>query len=456
MTDMNEFDPEEVDERNQRLIQDLRRLYSTRTQVARQLARVQQRLFHSSNMTLHGDVSHRPQSLSLGTQQTKTSTVSWQRRVRPRHLSMLAAAVCAALLVGSLILVLHLARQNSTGVPGSSSDQPKDVISLHMIDATNGWALTANAVLRTTDGGSHWTNITPPHTSFSQGSVADFQSASLAWVTTGQTNAATVLILRTTDGGQTWQQSMVQASFVRQMTFIDAQHGWILSGKENAAGAAAETVSVFRTTDGGQTWQSISIALFADATPPGHLPYGGQKSGIRFLNTTTGWVTGTVTMNELAWLYITHDGGQTWYQQMLPMPSGVPTAQLTILPPTFFSATDGILPVKFTDLITGKGLATVIYATRDGGMTWKPTSSVPVALSTSNFLNMGQGWMTDGTALFRTNDGGQHWIRLAANTNFTNVTQLDFVSDAIGWAVRNRGNGSSLLLKTIDGGQTWA
>jgi len=51
------------------------------------------------------------------------------------------------------------------------------------------------------------------------------------------------------------------------MTFIDAQHGWILSGKEDAAGAAAETVSVFQTTDGGQTWQSISTALFADATP---------------------------------------------------------------------------------------------------------------------------------------------------------------------------------------------
>ena len=152
MADTNELAPEEVDERNQRLIQDLRRLYPTRTQVVRPLARVQQRLFYSSDMTLHGDVSHRPQSLSQGTQQTKTSTVSWQRRVWPRHLSILAAVVCAALLVGSLILVLHLARQNSTGVLGSSSDQPKDVITLHMIDATNGWALQ-NAVLRTTDGG---------------------------------------------------------------------------------------------------------------------------------------------------------------------------------------------------------------------------------------------------------------------------------------------------------------
>ncbi|HEY6406244.1 MAG TPA: hypothetical protein VIY29_02130, partial [Ktedonobacteraceae bacterium] len=356
MAETNELVPEEVDERNKLLIQDLHRLYPTATQVAQPLARIQQRLLHSSAETLHSDVSPRPQSLPQGTRQKGTSTVRVKGRVWQRHLGTLAAVVCAALLVGSLILVLQLARQNSTGGAGSSTHQPESVTSLRMIDATNGWALTASAVLRTTDGGSHWRNVTPPQTSLSQGSTADFFTASLAWVVTQQANAATVHILRTTDGGQTWQQSMVQTSSVKQMTFIDAQHGWILSGKEYAAGVAAESVSVLRTADGGQTWQRISTALFADTTPPGHLPYGGQKSGIRFLNTTTGWVTGTVTLNNLAWLYITHDGGQSWFQQMLPMPSGVPAAQLSIRPPTFFSATDGVLPVRFSDFITGKSI----------------------------------------------------------------------------------------------------
>jgi photosystem II stability/assembly factor-like uncharacterized protein len=454
MGDTNELIPEEVDELNQRLIQDLRRLYPSGTQVSQPLARVQQRLFHSYDETLHGDLSPRPQSLSrgtLGTQQRKTRTVSAGGRVWPRHLGTLAAVACAALLVGSLIVVLQLARQNSTGGAGSSLHQPEAVTSLHMLDATNGWALTASAVLRTTDGGSHWRNVTPPHMSFSQGSIADFFTVSLAWIAVPQAGAAAVHNWRTTDGGQSWQQSMVQASSVKQMTFTDAQHGWILSGKEYAAGVAAEPVSVLRTADGGQTWQSISTALFADTTPPGHLPYGGQKSGIRFLNTTTGWVTGNVTLNNLAWLYITHDGGQSWFQQTLPMPSGVPAAQLSILAPTFFSATDGVLPVRFSDLITGKSVATVIYTTHDGGTTWQATIPVPIALEASSFLDGQQGWITDGSSLYGTSDGGQHWTKRIPGGSFTNVTQLDFVSSTLGWALNGQG-----LLKTIDGGQTWA
>ncbi|HEY6407441.1 MAG TPA: hypothetical protein VIY29_08235 [Ktedonobacteraceae bacterium] len=448
MADTTELTHEEVDERNQRLIQDLRRMYPANTQVAQPIARIQQRLFHSSNEALYSDGSPPPPLLSQGTLPARISTVSVKGRSWQRHLSTLAAAVCAALLVGALILVLNLAHQNRTG---SSSQQPEVVTSLHMIDATTGWALTANKVLRTTDGGNHWMDVTPLHTPLSRGSIADFQTASLAWIAIRQANTATELIVRTTDGGQTWQQSMVQAPFVKQMTFIDAQHGWILSGKENAAGVPAESVSVLRTTDGGQIWQSISSALFADVTPPGQLPYGGQKSGIHFLNTTTGWVSGTVTLNDLAWLYVTHDGGSTWQHQTLPLPKDVPSAQLSIQSPLFFSALDGILPVGFTDLATGKGLATVIYATHDGGTTWQTTTAVPIALVAVSFFDLQHGWMTDGTTLFVTSNGGQHWTKLAANTNFKNITQLDFVSSAIGWAI----NGQRML-KTVDGGQTWA
>lgn len=63
--------------------------------------------------------------------------------------------------------------------------------------------------------------------------------------------------------------------------------------------------------------------------------------------------------------------------------------------------------------------------------------------------------MTDGTVLLVTSDGGQHWTRLAVSTNFKHVTELDFVSATLGWAISDQGNGSSFLLKTRDGGQTW-
>jgi photosystem II stability/assembly factor-like uncharacterized protein len=455
MADTHELIPEEVDEQNQRLIQDLRRMYPTSAQVAQPLARVQQRLFHSGDGTQQDEVSTPPPQLPQRTLQARGSTVKPKGKTWQRRFGTLAAAVFAALLVGTLILVLNLAHKSSTGGAGTPLNQTVAITSLHMIDATTGWALAGKAVLRTTDGGNHWKDVTPAGHLLAPGSATDFLTASMAWIATPQADKTTTQLFHTSDGGQTWKQSTIQTGFVRQMTFIDAQHGWLLSGKENAAGVPAEAVSVFQTTDGGNTWQSVSAALFSDATPPGHLPYGGQKSGIRFVNASTGWVTGTVMLNNLAWLYVTHDGGSTWHQQTLPLPPDVPPAQLLIQPPTFFSVTDGLLPVRFADLLTSRGIATVIYVTHDGGTTWRSTMAVSASMSTSHFLDMQHGWLTDGTNLFVTSDGGQHWAKLTPSANFKRVTILDFVSQSTGWAISNQGDGSSFLLKTTDGGQTW-
>lgn len=325
-----------------------------------------------------------------------------------------------------------------------------------MIDLTTGWALSEHAVLRTTDGGLQWKNVTPPNTLLTRESIADFLTASLAWVAISQADGTTTQVLRTTDSGRTWQQSMVHATFFRQITFIDSQHGWIISGWR-PAGGPAEAVSVFRTSDGGKTWRNVASALPAstDLPPPGHLPFGGQKSGIRFLNTSTGWVTGTVMANDLAWLYVSHDGGSTWYQQSLPLPPGVPSAQLSLASPTFFSVTDGILPVIFSDGVTGRGIATDIYMTHDGGTIWKSSRPLATVFSTIDFVDMRHGWVTDGMVLYRTSDGGQHWAKLSPGANFKQITNLSFVSSTTGWAVGGQSDASSFLLKTADGGTTW-
>jgi photosystem II stability/assembly factor-like uncharacterized protein len=330
------------------------------------------------------------------------------------------------------------------------------LISLHMIDLTTGWALSEHAILRTSDGGLQWKNVTPPHTLLTRKSIAEFLTASLAWIATSQANGTTTQVLRTTDGGQTWQQSTIQAAFLKQTTFIDSQHGWILSGW-GTQGGPAEAVSVFRTSDGGKTWSNVASALPAstDMPPPGHLPFGGQKSGIHFLNVSTGWITGTVVVNDLAWLYVSHDGGSTWYQQSLSLSPGVPSAQLSLISPTFFSATDGILPVIFSDGLSGKGIATDIYVTHDGGTTWESTTPLAAIFDTINFVDMQHGWATDGTVLYSTGDGGQHWAKLSPGANFKQITSLSFASSTTGWAISRQSTTSSFLLKTTDGGKTW-
>jgi photosystem II stability/assembly factor-like uncharacterized protein len=296
--------------------------------------------------------------------------------------------------------------------------------------------------------------VTPPGTTLTQSSIADFPTASLASIATPQANEATTQVLHTADGGQTWQQATIQMPFPRQISFIDSQHGWILAAVR-PPGGAAEPVSVFRTTDGGKTWVNVATALFSDTTPAGRLPYGGQKSGMHFLNALTGWVTGTTTLPNLAWLYVTHDGGSTWHQQTLPMPPAMPSAQLSILSPSYFSAADGILPVIFSNVTTDSDIATSIYTTHDGGQTWQSTLPVSAALRILSFVDMQRWWASDGTILYSTGDGGNHWTKLSPGGNFKNIVQLDFISDTDGWAISSTASASSSLLKTVDGGRTW-
>jgi photosystem II stability/assembly factor-like uncharacterized protein len=470
MADFDELLPEEADERDQRLMHDLRRMYRTDTQTIEHLARVRHRLPINDDSSVNDRESGQQHYTPPAIQHVQSSTRnaehprfavagerSWHRR-----LGVLAAVLLTALLVGSLLLVLSLARRSSEGTPGNTTNPSKlvggsgSLNALHMIDPTTGWALSEHAVLRTTDGGLHWRNVTPPNTLLTRESIVEFLTASLTWVATSQANGTTTQVLRTTDGGQTWQQSTLQATFLRQITFIDSEHGWILSGW-GATGGPAEAVSVFRSSDGGKTWSNVANALPAstDMPPPGHLPFGGQKSGIHFLNVSTGWITGTVVVNDLAWLYVSHDGGSTWFQQSLSLPPGVPSAQLSLLSPTFFSATEGILPVIFSDGVTGRGMATVIYVTHDGGTTWKSTTPLAAVFGTIDFVDMQHGWATDGMVLYNTSDGGQHWVKLSPGANFQQITHLSFVSSTTGWAIGRQSNTSAFLLKTTDGGKTW-
>ena len=49
-----------------------------------------------------------------------------------------------------------------------------------------------------------------------------------------------------------------------------------------------------------------------------------------------------------------------------------------------------------------------------------------------------------------------NWIKLSPGGSFQHITQLDFVSSNIGWAIGATASNALTLLKTVDGGHTWA
>lgn len=325
-----------------------------------------------------------------------------------------------------------------------------------MLDIHNGWALTDTRVLHTTDGATSWQDVTPKYTQQGQTRiVGDFLTTSSAWITILQgNNAATTPLYRTTNAGATWQLASIQTApiSVVSLDFITTQNGWLLTSEGGAAGS--EGVDIWRTTNSGATWTKVASANPTNDNKPGALPFGGDKTGMSFINATTGWVTGTEPRDNFVWLYVTHDGGSNWQHQTLPLPAQGTSVQIVLQQPAFFTATDGIMPAT----IASNASNTYIYSTHDAGTTWNFTSPLAASSSETDFIDVSHGWVVSGNnnnVLYTTSDSGQHWTKLSPGTNFTNIASLDFVTSEVGWAISNDGTHPAILLKTINGGVTW-
>ncbi len=322
--------------------------------------------------------------------------------------------------------------------------------SLDMLDETNGWGLTYQNVLSTTDGGSQWTDVTPPGFSGPGAPYGFFLDRNSAWIISPDSqdiNSGT--LFHTVDSGKTW--SSVKASFGGgSFQFLDATHGWNEFAADCGAGSCGG--SLFQTSDGGNTWKEL-IKINQDSNDnPKALPLSGDKTGVAFADLLHGWATGFEPADNYAWLFATQDGGKTWSHQDLSIPASYRPAQLMTYPPRFFTAQDGLLPVS---LFSGDKSARLFYATRDGGKTWTPSSPVEIS-GVYSFISMDDIWVWDGKTLISTQDGGKTWTTIQTNVDLSQtITQLDFVTQEVGWVITMDANGAGSLLKTQDGGKTW-
>lgn len=324
-------------------------------------------------------------------------------------------------------------------IPGTLVPSPL-IRSLNMLDALNGWAIGDGYVLRTTDGGVTWYNVLPTS------GRAYFPNASRAWVLSGN------VLYRTTDGGRTWSQNEVPFSGGHIQVINDA-NGFVMSGEPS--GMHKHAVDLYQTTDGGATWTLKYTNNPLVPNPGTGLPFGGNKSGMSFRDTLRGWVSGEIPTNGFVYLYKTMDGGTTWAQQNLTLPSGYSNAFISAGLPKFFNANDGVLPVWMTLDVGKRDL--FIYVTRDGGSTWTRTAGFSRQGWNADFISLTEGftWNINGYLQTTKNSGGS-WTQVASNVNFgDDIPIMDFVSATTGWVVQNQVNGVRPLYRTLDGGKTW-
>lgn len=355
------------------------------------------------------------------------------------------------------------------------------VESIRMLDRKNGWAQSTAAIFKTTNGGETWETVLEAD---SMG-IADicFDSLTSAWAVFAGDDTTQVSILRTADGGATWTRAnLAQGEPVEwaSLSLSSPDTGWLILVPLH--GSSSSPGDLYRTRDGGSSWQRVrstserprdgydDYAPSELARPQSWLFCGGE---VGFRNAADGWLVGNFVSTGPFCLFATHDGGRRWELQRLPLPASFQSGRVEPrgLPKFFPSGgNDGIIVTELSEADM------VVYATRDGGRHWRPTTPVREG-AVSEFISARQGWAWSPEphdsdyagpvkgVLYRTENGGLSWRPVRAQngldkflTHGEEVTQLDFVDSEYGWALvrvgEQRGAPSSLL-KTTDGGETW-
>ena len=327
-----------------------------------------------------------------------------------------------------------------------------DIVFLHMLGELDGWAISDTAILRTTDGGSTWYNVSPQGvTEFGYGTANTFLSASQAWVMVADASnpAGSGLLYRTNDGGFTWITYPIPFGG-GDLAFADENNGWMMAYLGVAAGSMG--VSIYKTEDGGATWTQAYTNDPNLANASDSLPLGGIKDNLTPLDAQRAWVGGVIYAPEKFYLYKTPDGGQSWTPQSMSAAPGMQGTELAIdNGPIFLTTSDGILPIRFT----GETLRTGFYATHDGGLNWEFVTFMPGA-GAVDFVSPSDGFFWTDEQFFFTVDGALTWNSLNPTMDFRDsFAGMDFVNTRTGWIWTFDLNGQYGLYKTTDGGTTW-
>lgn len=237
--------------------------------------------------------------------------------------------------------------------------------------------------------------------------------------------------------------------------------------------AVGEFGTVMRSDDGGGSWSGITTGTtvplrLVDTISPDGFVVGGDcvvrrsdDAGRSFV--TLRWTSlGSACRPKLQSLafpssaigYLlladgtvlrTRDAGQTWIPRTaIP---GTPARN----PGSVVHPTD----IKFMgpDVGVATTQAGVVYRTTDGGISWSPVAAAPQHLDSISFPDVVTGYAAGGSSVLKTEDGGRTWAQQGVTSPPESISWIRCADALRCVAVTSSGDE---LLRTSDGGATWA
>ncbi|WP_436987075.1 WD40/YVTN/BNR-like repeat-containing protein [Streptomyces sp. enrichment culture] len=299
---------------------------------------------------------------------------------------------------------------------------------LAAVGRATAWAAgTAGTVLRTTDGGRSWRNVSPPGAGELQfRDVEAFDARRAVVLAIGEGEASRVY--RTDDGGATWTESFRNTdprAFYDCLAFFDHRHGLALSDPVDGK------FRILSTADGGRTW----TVLPDRGMPPAQDGEAGFAASGQCL-VTSGPKDVWLATGGAAHARVLHsaDRGHTWTSAGTPLPAGDPARGVFAL--AFRDRAHGL--AVGGDFRPGEPSPRAAARTSDGGRTWRPAAAPPTA------YRSGVAWLPHSrtaalavgpTGTDLTTDAGRTWRTVGTGSYDT----VDCAPDHGCWAAGEKG-----------------
>ncbi|MFE7168540.1 WD40/YVTN/BNR-like repeat-containing protein [Streptomyces sp. NPDC057616] len=299
---------------------------------------------------------------------------------------------------------------------------------LSAVSRDTAWlAGTKGTVLRTTDGGTSWRNVSPPgagELEFRDVEAFDARRAVVLAIGEGEASR----VYRTDDGGATWTESFRNTdakAFYDCLTFFDHRHGLAMSDPVDGR------FRILSTSDGGRSWK----VLPGDGMPAaldGEAGFAASGQCLVASGPSDAWLaTGG---GARARVLHSRDRGRTWTATDTPIPAGDPAKGVFAL--AFRDRTHGL--AAGGDYRPDQTSPRAAARTTDGGRTWQPAAEPPPA------YRSGAAWLPHSrttalavgpTGTDVTTDGGRTWRTVDTGSYDT----VDCVPGPTCWAAGEQG-----------------
>ena len=289
----------------------------------------------------------------------------------------------------------------TTGWTAQTSGVTTSLYTVSTVDRNVGWIGGAGGVvLRTTDGGENWTNVTGSPIGTADVYAICGLDANTCLVST---SPSATYVYRTTNGGSTWTEVFTQTGgFMDDIKFQNANTG-IMYGDP-----VGSRWSLWKTTDGGATWDSSGM----------YLPQAGSEAGWN----NSMWLSGNSVWfgTNNTRVYKSTDFGLTWT----------------------YGATTGSAnsySVAFNGDIGFTGQSVTLKST-DGGDNWASVTLPSTGTCYSFNGVIDRFWYCRGTRIFWSNDNGVNFDTQYVGTGTYQAMSLKQDDNIIrGWAVTSNG-----------------